>query len=629
MLLIEDNPADARLVREVLAEVPAGSAPFDLHWAERLQSGFAILAEKSIDVVLLDLSLPESQGLPTLARLRSQVPDMPIIVLTGLKDERTALEALQMGAQDYVDKNQIQGNLLARSIRYAIERAQIRIEIHREEERYRDLFENANDILCTLDLSGRFTAINKKGEELLGYSRNELMGRELATLAAPGSAKDAHGSWLYAEPESPAVPHEMELLTKSGATLPLEASARTVFDQGQPAGIQAILRDIRGRRRLEAQLQQGRKMEALGRLAGGVAHDFNNLLTIISGHAEVYLEISKDPQARDHLLAIIKASDRAASLTRQLLAFSRKQFISPQVVDVGRLLTELSKMLRRLIAENIELTVNVVPDLGRIKADPSQIEQVIMNLAINARDAMPDGGKLTIEASNATMGERDPAWRIDLSPGEYILLTVGDSGSGMTAETRERIFEPFFTTKEAGQGTGLGLAIVYGIVKQSRGDIWVYSEIDHGTTFKIYLPRVPENSATSLENPEVLPPRHGTETILVVEDEKSLRVLIENILCSWGYTVLSASTGQEALKIYNEHPGKIDIVMTDMIMPGMSGRELISQVRRLGKETRFVCMSGYPGEAPSKNELGEEGALNLQKPFMPSQLSSILRQILG
>src|SRR5439155_3939380 len=364
-------------------------------------------------------------------------------------------------------------------------------------------------------------------------------------------------------------------------------------------------------------------------LAGGVAHDFNNLLTIISGHAEVYLDISKDPQARYPLLAIIKASDRAASLTRQLLAFSRKQFISTQVVDVGRLLTELSKMLRRLIAENIELTVNVVPDLGRIKADPSQIEQVIMNLAINARDAMPDGGKLTIEASNATMGERDPAWRIDLSPGEYILLTVGDSGSGMTAETRERIFEPFFTTKEAGQGTGLGLAIVYGIVKQSHGDIWVYSEIDHGTTFKIYLPRVPENSATSLENPAVLPPRHGTETILVVEDEKSLRVLIENILASWGYTVLSACSGQEALKMYNEHPGKIDIVMTDMIMPGMSGRELISQVRRLGKDTRFVCMSGYPGEAPSKNEPGEEGALNLQKPFMPSQLSSILRQILG
>jgi signal transduction histidine kinase len=507
LLLIEDNPGDARLVREALRQAKPQSDSFQLHWVDRLQKGLTLLAEQKTDLVLLDLSLPDAQGLAGMKHLRVCAPDIPIIVLTGMQDEHAALEALQLGAQDYLVKDELQGKLLARSIRYALER-------------------------------------------------------------------------------------------------------------------------MRERKRFESQLVQAQKMDALGRLAGGVAHDFNNIVTIILGHAELHLAaLPADSPSRQHVLPIISAANRAASLTRQLLAFSRKQAHRPELLDIGPILSEFGKMLRRVIDERIEITIRTVPDLGYIKADRTQVEQVILNLAINARDAMPKGGRLVIEAGNATIADADQLCHDPIEPGEYVVLTVADTGIGMDEATRDKIFEPFFTTKPPGQGTGLGLAMVYGIVTQNGGHIWVYSEKDCGTTFKVYLPRFSGFELSVASRPIVEAARRGTETILVVEDENNLRSLVEGILTGWGYRVLLAGDGEQALEICRNYQGTIDLVITDIVMPRMSGVELIRQVRQLHPETLYVCMSGYPGDLALRNDVIDANHY-LQKPFAPSELSRLLRRIL-
>ena len=507
LLLIDDNPADVLLVREALQETHSESLTFELQWVDRLQRALQHIAEKRTDLVLLDLSLPDTQGLATMKRFQAQAPDIPVVVLTGRRDEGTALEALKMGAQDYIIKDELHGKLLTRAIRYALQRTQ-------------------------------------------------------------------------------------------------------------------------ERKRFESQLFQAQKMDALGRLAGGVAHDFNNLLMIILGHAELHLsELPADSPSRRHLLPIITAADRATALTRQLLAFSRKSANRPQVINVGNALLDLGKMLRRLIDERIEIAITTAPGLGCIKMDPTQIEQVIMNLAINARDAMPNGGKLTIDASNATIGEVDRQWQNPIEPGEYVLITVTDTGTGMDEETRQKIFEPFFTTKPTGEGTGLGLAMVYGIVTQNGGHVWLYSEKNCGTTFRVYLPRVLDQSR-SVRRQSSQPVRKGTETILVVEDDQNLRSLVNGLLTEWGYTVLLASDGEQALKISREYAGRIALVITDMIMPGMGGQELIQRIRHHRPDTRYLCMSGYPFETALQNS-SIDANFYLQKPFPPSQLSALLRKVFG
>jgi len=601
LLLIEDNPGDARLVREALKD---GRDVFELDWAEHLQSGLQRLNEKPIDLVLLDLSLPDTEGLTTVRRVLAHSPEIPVIVLTGTKDESLAAQALQIGAQDYLSKDELEGRLLHRSIRYAMERA-------REAQRYRDLFENANDIVCTLDLEGRFTSVNRRGEQVLGYLREELLGMNLLELT----------------PENIEC-RELEAIARDGTRIPLEVSARIIHEEGKATGIQAILRDIRNRRRLEADLSQANKMDALGRLAGGVAHDFNNLLTVIGGHA--HLSLSRGPessQAKDDLLQIISAVHRAAALTRQLLAFSRKRVIQPKILDVDQVVSELGRFLKRLIGENIELKIRIAPELGRTKADRTQIEQVIMNLALNARDAMPDGGILIIEGSNTTLEGNEIGGNPDVTPGDYVIIAVTDTGTGMDLKTQERIFEPFFTTKGQGKGTGLGLALVYGVVKQVGGHILVYSEPGHGTTFKVYLPRIFEESPSAEKQAASQPARLATETVMIVEDETSLRSLLEAVLKSWGYNVLVAAHGNEALTVSSGYPGNIHLVITDMVMPGMSGQELVAKLRATRPESLFLYVSGYPGDIALKN-----GAIDdtpyLQKPFGLTQLADRLRQLL-
>jgi two-component system, cell cycle sensor histidine kinase and response regulator CckA len=371
-------------------------------------------------------------------------------------------------------------------------------------------------------------------------------------------------------------------------------------------------------------------MEAVGRLAGGIAHDFNNLLMVIQGYAELLIDRSKPGDAfRRNAEQIQEASQRAASLTRQLLAFSRKQMLAPSVLNIQGVVADMEKILRRLIGEDIELVSVNAADLWRIKADRSQIEQVILNLAVNARDAMPRGGKLTIETANVEFDNSQARLPVVLTPGRYVMLAVTDNGCGMDSETQAHIFEPFFTTKEKGKGTGLGLATVYGIVKQSGGYIWVYSEPGQGTTFKVYLPRV-EEGLTAQEVREVSQniPR-GTETILLVEDEQGVRDLAREYLEISGYKVLVAENGEAAVKAASEHKGAIDLIMTDVVMPGLSGRELTNRIEAIRPGIRIMYMSGYTDQAIVHHGILGPDIVLLQKPFTLNALAHKLREALA
>jgi len=505
ILLIEDNPADARLVREWLKE--AGAEQFHLEHAERLDAGLKLLTEKGFDAVLLDLGLPDSQGLGALKAVRTKAPATPVVVLTGLSDEAVGMKAVQEGAQDYLIKGEIQESHLIRSLHYARER---------------------------------------KG--------------------------------------------------------------------------------------MEEQLLQAQKMEAVGNLAGGVAHDFNNVLTAIMGYSELILDaLPEGHPEHNHIEEIRKAGERAAALTRQLLAFSRKQILQPEVLCLNEVVSGMTKMLKRMIPEDVELVAVLDPALDRVKLDPMQMEQVLMNLAVNARDAMPKGGKLTLETANAELDAAYTKIHPEIQPGNYVMLAVSDTGCGMDEEIQARIFEPFFTTKEKSKGTGLGLSTVYGIVKQSGGSIFVYSEPGKGTAFKIYLPRVeevPGERGPAVEKRPVPALPQGAETVLVAEDDETLRRLIYEILQSSGYAVLEAGRGEEALRLAGEHAGPIHLLITDMVMPGMGGREVAGRLAALRPGTRVLYVSGYTDDAVVRHGVLESGVAFLQKPFVPEALLRKVREVL-
>ncbi|PIV19920.1 MAG: hybrid sensor histidine kinase/response regulator [Deltaproteobacteria bacterium CG_4_8_14_3_um_filter_45_9] len=380
---------------------------------------------------------------------------------------------------------------------------------------------------------------------------------------------------------------------------------------------------------LQDQLRQSQKMEAIGRLAGGIAHDFNNLLTVIKGYSQLSLvEIKEGDPLRGDIEEIKNAADRAADLTRQLLAFSRRQIMEMKVLDLNDLLKNLDKMLRRVIGEDIELVTPLAEDLGRVKADPGQIEQVIMNLSVNARDAMPEGGKLTIETANVELDGAYARNHVAVTPGRYVMISVSDTGVGMAPEVRDRVFDPFFTTKEKGKGTGLGLSTVYGIVKQSDGNIWVYSEPGKGTAFKIYLPRVDEPLE---EAGEVVVQKEIVgrgETILVVEDEEEVRKLAVQILRRQGYTVLEASQGNETSHICEQHKGAIHLMVMDVVMPGMNGRELAKSLEPHHPEMQVLYMSGYTDNAIVHHGILEKGLNFIQKPFTLEGLLRKVREVL-
>ena len=509
------------------------------------------------------------------------------------------------------------------------ERKRAEDALRESEERYRDLVENAHDIIYSHDLKGRYTSMNRAGEQITGYTREEALALDLTKTVAPEYLEKTREMLRKKLAGEKVTAYEMEIIAKDGHRITVEANTKLVFQNGVPVGVQGIARDVTERKQLEEQLRQSQKMEAIGQLAGGVAHDFNNLLTAINGYSGLALQrIDDNHPLKGYLEEIRKAGDRAANLTRQLLAFGRKQILQPLPINLNDVVTDMNKMLRRLIGEDIEFNAKLNPALKKIKADPGQIEQVLVNLVVNARDAMPQGGNLTIETLGVDLDQDYAGRHVGVVPGSYVMLAVSDTGTGMDEDTRARIFDPFFTTKEEGKGTGLGLSTVYGIVKQSGGNIWVYSEIGHGTTFKVYLPELAAGSQKTEAAIVESPMPGGSETILLVEDEDVVRGLARKILEHAGYNVLEANRGEEAVRLCLERAEPIDLLLTDVVMPETSGKEVADRLTKLFPGLRVLFMSGYTDEAIVHHGVLDSNVEFIQKPFTPAALARKVREVL-
>jgi PAS domain S-box-containing protein len=752
ILLVEDNPDDVRLIREMLAG--AGNREYHLECVDSVASVGASLVQRDVAAVLLDLSLPDSKGLETLRWAQDIAKGRPIVVLSGTEDAELAIQAVREGAQDYLVKGALTPQLLSRSLDYAIERNRVRGEI----SRFAMIVESSDDAIIGKTLDGTIVSWNRGAERMYGYSAPEAIGSSMSMLVPGGIAEDLDPIFEKLRRGERVEHYETVRVRKDGESIHVSLSIFPIFDPaGKPAGAATIARDItknkraeealrrseerfklieenidevfwiadpdiseityissayeriwgrtrksllenpqsfiegiypddrervlsdlplqregkpfdheyrvihtdgstrwiwdRGfpirddagrlthyagvaqditeRTRLEGRFRQAQKMEAVGRLAGGVAHDFNNLLTIINGYSELVLDrLHPSDPIRGSIEEIRKAGGRAASLTRQLLAFSRQQVLAPQVLDLNALVAEVEKMLRRLIGEDIDLVMVPGAELGRVKADPGQIEQILVNLAVNARDAMPEGGKLVIETANVELDDAYARRHPVVNPGRYVMLAMSDTGTGMDAATQAHIFEPFFTTKEHGKGTGLGLSTVYGIVKQSGGFVWVYSEPGLGSTFKIYLPLI-EDAAESVPGSEGRElPFGGSETILLVEDEEAVRTLASRILQERGYKVLESASPEDALQIAEQHQEPIALLLTDVVLPKMSGRKIAEHLTHLRPNMKVLYMSGYTDDAIVRNGVLYANTAFLQKPFAPAALARKVREVL-
>jgi len=500
------------------------------------------------------------------------------------------------------------------------------------ENKYRTLVEQVAAIsyIAEVGIDGQWHYISPQVEAIMGYTQDEWLAnsrnwtRHIPTedhaVIEAAEAASLRGERFQAE---------YRIVRKDGSVIWVSDTAVVVSGSDSHAVMEGIIVDITERKLLENQLQQSRRMEAVGRLAGGIAHDFNNLLTIIKGYGELALQRTGiQPELRADVQQIENAAERASTLIRQLLAFSRRQVLQPKVIDLNAIVLGLDKLLGRLMGEHIEMVTRCGVNVGHVKADPAQIEQVIMNLVVNARDAMPKGGRLTVETVNVELDSNYARDHVTVKPGSYVMLAVSDSGIGMSPETVAHIFEPFYTTKESGQGTGLGLSTVYGIVKQSGGYIWVYSEPGKGTTFKVYLPRVTGQVEAMPEVVELTGAGGGSETILLVEDEEAVRELASRILSAKGYSVVAAKSVKEAEQFSEKHAGKIHLLLTDIIMPGTSGRELARRITGRHPQTRVLYMSGYTDNVLAQGGVLEAGLSFLQKPFTPGVLVQKVRDVL-
>ena len=515
------------------------------------------------------------------------------------------------------------------SIEDISERKRAEQALRESEERYRDLVENAHDIIYSHDLAGNYTSMNKAGESITGYTVEEALSLNIQQTIAPEHLPRVLDLMRRKPAGESVTAYEIEIIAKDGRRIPVEINTKHVFQDGVPVAVQGIARDVTARKELEAQLRQSQKMEAIGQLAGGVAHDFNNLLTAINGYSGLALQrIDENNPLKGYLEEIKKAGDRAANLTRQLLAFGRKQILQPLPINLNDVVTDMNKMLQRLIGEDVVLRAKLDSGLKKIKADPGQIEQVLVNLVVNARDAMPHGGNLTIETASVELDEEYASKHVDVLAGAYVVLAVSDTGMGMSEETQARIFDPFFTTKAKGKGTGLGLSTVYGIVKQSGGNILVYSEEGHGTTFKVYLPQLEVSTHKTEETPKETQIPRGTESILLLEDEDVVRSLTRKILEAAGYKVFEAARGDEALQLCADKNRVIDLLLTDVVMPETSGKEVADRVIGLRPGLKVLFMSGYTDEAIVHHGVLDSNVEFIQKPFTPAALAKKVREVL-
>jgi two-component system cell cycle sensor histidine kinase/response regulator CckA len=501
-------------------------------------------------------------------------------------------------------------------------------ELQESREYYNQIINRISDPIFVKDRNHRFVLVNDAMCTFIGKRREEVLGETLLEFIP-----DKPASLWNQEEEVFNTGHENlseDFLRDAHNNLRHVMTKKSLFiDKSGDKQIIGILRDITEYKQLEAQLLQAQKMEAIGVLAGGVAHDFNNLLTVVKGYSEILKEsFDPDDARRLDIEQIATAGQHAAALTTQLLAFSRKQILQPKILNLNNVLVETNNMLRRLIGEDIKLVTSVEPDLGLVKADPVQVQQIIMNLVVNARDAMPNGGILTIETANFDIDGNYIKHHPHAIAGSYVMLAISDNGIGMDAVTKDHIFEPFYTTKAKGKGTGLGLSTVYGIVKQSDGFIWAYSELGKGTTFKIYLPRVEGSIAPDVTSSKLTTNIHCTETLLVVEDETSVRALASRILRDRGYTVLEASNGSEALDIAQKHTGELHMVITDVVMPEMGGKALSAQLKAMRSNIKTLYVSGYPDNAIAHQGILDSDVAFLQKPFTVENLVRKVREVL-
>ncbi len=625
ILIVDDNPVERELLRGLLAPL-AGR----IELAPDGTMALAAAAAQPPDLVLLDVMMPAPDGYEVCRRMRqdSALADVPILMITSLEDRKACLAGLEACADDWLTIPFDAEALLAKV------RTILRLNRHRrlslEKGRFERLVELSPNGILIVDTDGRIRFCNSAYLKMLQLdAAAKVMDRPLYDFIEADHVAACRLCFdrLCRDPRQ-TERIELSFIQQGGRAIPVEIDAGLLPWDGHDM-IQIIARDLSERRALENQLLQAQKLEIIGRLAGGVAHDFNNLLSVINGYSELVLaELPLESPLRETMTDIRKAGERAAGLTHQLLAFSRKQIMKMQVINLTDIVREMEKLLRRLIGEDIELTTTFEPRPCLVKADPQQLGQVIMNLAVNARDAMPHGGRLMIEIATVELDAATTGNHPEISPGRYIMLAISDTGIGMTDEIKTHIFEPFFTTKKEGKGTGLGLSTVYGIIKQSGGHILVYSEPAHGTAFKIYFPCVAETADGNASESVARATARGTETVLLVEDDEGVRKVIGGVLRASGYRVLEAADGDEALAWCEPRHGPIHLVVTDLIMPLMSGRQLSEILAGLRPDLKILFISGYPDHSVVERGMVSARDHFLQKPFTPEQLARKVREIL-
>ncbi len=520
----------------------------------------------------------------------------------------------------------INGNKVYQSfIRNITESKQADINIQNSEQLYRTIFQTSPEFISITDNDGNFLDANRSMLNRMELTLAEFQQTKFFDFFSGDNLSKIKEAFKQLLNEKKVTGLVVQAMTPEGKLFDYELDAIPLKENGQVTKILTIARDITERKLLEFQLRQSQKLETVGRLAGGIAHDFNNLLTVINGFSDFLLkDIPQDNPLRPDIEAIYNAGQKAADLTRHLLAFSRRQIFDLQTLDLNEIIRNLSKMLHRIIGDNIKLETRFCQDLGKIKVDPGQIEQVILNILVNARDALPQGGVINIETDNVEIDQEYSQGHLFLKPGSYVLISISDTGSGMSKEIQQQVFEPFFTTKESGKGTGLGLSTVYGIVKQSKGYIWVYSEPNIGSCFKIYLPRVDKTKE------KISPPQNikGTETILLVEDSSSVRSILRKILERNGYSILEAKNGEEAIQIFEKNQSDVKLLLSDVIMPGINGKELSERIISINTDIKFLLMSGYTDDSTVLIDMLKGGIPFLQKPVIPDKLTKKVREVL-